>query len=743
MTYLDERKRPPPFLELSKSTMTMLQRQKQSGQETAIDLDSVMTLWTTLANSSEYVCNGRRLENMSWRVVNKSLLNRSKFNRAELDTLIRISTDQNVIKPKPSLFSVPSRPSTYQIESKETTHEVSDSDFEQPKRYDGDKLTQHNLERQQSTIKMRKGVFFLNNSPSSDSSSSRKESVQLKSQVHKAQNDSKVRESSPLVDQVQADDKTKLLYEKLKRSSPQSDTQKSQTSLFAVPNPPHQKITFSDDDDDLDDSDWSSLSDDSEFEADDDHILQHEEALDFQKKQLARPQLHSKPSEDDSSAVQLSSRKSLLSGLFVDNTAAALKPPINQHRRLQRQETEDKHRHGSPKLVYSNGFTDHLSVRPLDDDAQQGTTAPTASSMTTIKTAVPKFLPQENPRDLLIRHTSNGAGASGKDAPPTSTKSGISLASFFSNNRKPSHSHADDQYDQHHQSNAPPTATTLLPTALATHMFLPTMSLQQQAMARRRDNQMRLARHHRDSNVSATSEADSEYSSSIRTSTSSIDIPGSMKRRVHLENQAAAAAAAATTTGTAGTGKSPVIPPPAPKFERANTHTGAFDRPESVRLSPKSTRLQMLSKELPLKLMDSINNENKLFYNRQDARLKGVSNDTPDSDLDKAGHEEKSGGESLVDDDSSVDQSSRSVDGSNIIADGIMGNKLRLVRSKSSAAKHGSAVNGLMFNDDGYVDDRLVALKARTQANLSKPESVGSAGDGWDDDNLNYHARGW
>lgn len=106
-------------------------------------------------------------------------------------------------------------------------------------------------------------------------------------------------------------------------------------------------------------------------------------------------------------------------------------------------------------------------------------------------------------------------------------------------------------YDSHHRSNAPMTAATLLPTALSTHMFLPTkniktfqdvqrhqynvhktnrVELTHTKLALTRDNIAKFTSNHDSSNKN--NDNASEYASSIKTSTSSIDIPGINDRKL-------------------------------------------------------------------------------------------------------------------------------------------------------------------------------------------------------------------
>ncbi|QPG75645.1 hypothetical protein FOA43_003002 [Brettanomyces nanus] len=817
----------PPFLELSHSTIAMLQHQQNTNttnnldKTPVIDLDNVLTLWTTLANSAEFIRNGRRLENISWRVVNRSLLLDQSFNYNEFSTLLNISTSDSTGNGQP--------------------------------------LTQRNLQRMERRRNQRQptknGIFYIKDSPSPDACSV--EPSQLVNQKIKMNGQQRIQEMTdrpsdlvhpsqrtslfsrvhppeePLVanhtlkpKQGPSDDlqmrhlyQQQLKYNGGNPHSPKSDTQQSQISLFATAKRPQaEKIMFSPSDDSSDGSDWSSMSDDSDFDVDNDEegitdgrSRHHDGSLLFQKKEVGPSHLDSTPSTESLSSPQNGLRKSLLSGLFLNGkraNAPALSTPINQRqqRQIQQQrqqqprEQQQPQHLSSPKLLYSNGSPDsnHPTVRHVNSSDLSNVPKRATASKITVTTIVSKFSPPNNPRDLLRRHASSSSvvpvapvatvtsvasvapvapvapiSSVSPVTPAAHTKSAVSLAAFFFNNRRPhvpahgdvsSHvapnSAADlnldsGHYDRFHQSNAPPTATTLLPTALATHMFLPTMSLRQQARAkygepnwiRHRQERQRLLH---DREYSFDGNEDSEYSSSVRTNTSSIDIPGSVLRthlRVPSEKHSL---------------NDQSLPSQRRQPRQASPHSerpmlGKCSSSSASRMSPKSTRIEMLSKELPLRLMDSINNENKLLFSKTSkeegrllTRLKRVNNGNEtvyDSDLDGRENapvdkktsnsdekDERNKGEDNDDDCNAENES-------NIIADGIMGNKLKLfhVRERNRQNRVGSP---LLFNEDGFVNDQLVtSVLEHTDGNHDNNNN--KMKNEWDDDNLNYHARGW
>lgn len=219
------------------------------------------------------------------------------------------------------------------------------------------------------------------------------------------------------------------------------------TSLFAKhdshinPNSPSNNNTnnkqhidgfgSSDDDDDDDsewmDSDWSSECD--SFDDDDDAVDDvdvDDSSMKFLKKVDENPP---------------ALKRSLLSGLFLDrldkgDQSSSIKGNTN------------------PKLVLS----------------PNGPSKPT-SSVKSISPLMQPISPKHNsglPSALTELHRPPIQALRGMPSQislhpqPVINKSSISLTSFYASNRRPA------------VSNAPPTASTLLPTALATHMFLPT-----------------------------------------------------------------------------------------------------------------------------------------------------------------------------------------------------------------------------------------------------------------------------
>jgi hypothetical protein len=105
----------PPFLELSRDTL-------QAFDTSGLDLENVLAVWTGLTKCSEFIKNGKRLENISWRIVNRNLVikenkhvveepqlsssvgkTRNKLNDGDLFSLLSIVSEQNVDPLRPQL----------------------------------------------------------------------------------------------------------------------------------------------------------------------------------------------------------------------------------------------------------------------------------------------------------------------------------------------------------------------------------------------------------------------------------------------------------------------------------------------------------------------------------------------------------------------------------------------------------------------------------------------------------------
>ncbi|KAG7896888.1 hypothetical protein KL905_001295 [Ogataea polymorpha] len=726
-----DRKRSPPFLELSQLTVQALQHSQSQAQ---LDFGNVLTLWTTLIKSSDVIKNGKRLENISWRVVNRNILLKNDFNRNDFSALIQISSgkvEHPITKArkhlKQALSSESSRTkSAASVKTdqgrKEITTNVPDSgqNSEDERPLDeSKKLTQRNLHHQQSLIhktpdkarRSRGHMFFIENTPSPEAeggSSKSPPSPKVRSLFDHPVNDGKPPIESaqkPKPRHIERDrslerlNQQHALYGTSKSNtalhSPQSETQKSQMSLFdnksgkqAVTK---QHIMFSSDEEISDGSDWSSMSGDSDLDDDDEG---EEEQLNFSKTNIQKP------------AERPQMKRSLLSGLFLDKMG-------NEVSEKSRENSRPKSR--SPSLVVSPslGSVDHPEMSRASTSAfnvnasADVVTSPTEKTRSLAQRNITSspVPPTDHQRPTMTRNNSS-------NNPHLVSKSAISLASFLASNRRP-HATASEvhngHYDRHHESNAPPTAATLLPTALSTHMFLPTMNLHRQSRVRdtkssthshlvpkptaktQLDDRSRQASRGR----SDGQDNDKEFEEAISVSSSvkSIEIPGSLTR-------------SRTHSRTHSHRDSPVHHPSRPGLEnRGSSYL--------TKVSPAVTTREMLTKELPSNLVESINNENKLIH----ASSTNLSELSSHARLHNYIHTNQSSTATLMNGIVTADEnsSSESEPSNNIIANGIMGNKLRLLTTDTQSAP--------------FIDDEHLAY------NQDKD-------DDWED-NLNYHARGW
>lgn len=127
-----------PFLEVSPDLLNL--------DRESLDFENVLTVWTTLIKSKNFIKNGRRLENISWRVVNRNLLlkpyeeSRISLDAKDFDTLMGISSQKsnkqpflhtpNPTPPPPKLKKRPSQIDRIHHVGKEITNEVSSSEEE-------------------------------------------------------------------------------------------------------------------------------------------------------------------------------------------------------------------------------------------------------------------------------------------------------------------------------------------------------------------------------------------------------------------------------------------------------------------------------------------------------------------------------------------------------------------------------------------------------------------------------------
>lgn len=123
-TYFDTRKRPMPFLELSPSSIEYMTLQLQEDvkkkknindksshnstknklSKEVKDFDNIITFWTTLTKSSDLIQNGKRLENISWRLINRKLIVKNNMTVSDLSSIVDVSKGNNCKELKESLI---------------------------------------------------------------------------------------------------------------------------------------------------------------------------------------------------------------------------------------------------------------------------------------------------------------------------------------------------------------------------------------------------------------------------------------------------------------------------------------------------------------------------------------------------------------------------------------------------------------------------------------------------------------
>lgn len=270
-----------------------------------------------------------------------------------------------------------------------------------------------------------------------------------------------------------------------------SPIERSNTSLFQHQNVKNNQLMYSSDSF-TDDSDWSSVSEDSDSGSDDAEYHRqrwNDEKLKFSKK-------------DESKKPQI--KRSLLSGLFLNEMNPDTKKPGKKPVLLRSSTTSDMNSNSlltatkqSPALSHQHVIDSKSSLEISSSIGHQRKSSLATPSQTTINAlasvtsptlqARPSFQRKVSTSSVGMNHISSknsdvssiyGTSVEKRSAAShlphpqqqsslTSfmSKSALNLTSYFVNSRRPS--------SLNHQSNAPPTAATLLPTALATHMFLP------------------------------------------------------------------------------------------------------------------------------------------------------------------------------------------------------------------------------------------------------------------------------
>ncbi|ODV93837.1 hypothetical protein PACTADRAFT_51587 [Pachysolen tannophilus NRRL Y-2460] len=270
--------------------------------------------------------------------------------------------------------------------------------------------------------------------------------------------------------------------------------QQSNVSLFYQQ--PTNQLMFSSEESLSDDSEWSSISG-SEDNSDDYNDSE------YHKQKWNEEQL--KFAKQDEAAKRPPIRRSLLSGLFLNQmndhphdgsepSSAQVTASDTQNQAHPAQKQMQMRAQSStvipvakPSLTRRSFSTNYegdqkrpppqhiieskscLEISSTKDNNSNRKKSSVVTSQTNVNALASSVSPLSKP--ILLKESSavSSAGTLSYDKRQSSltrlmSKSALNLTSYFAKNRRPSHSH---------QSNAPPTASTLLPTALATHMFIP------------------------------------------------------------------------------------------------------------------------------------------------------------------------------------------------------------------------------------------------------------------------------
>lgn len=658
-------------------------------------------LLKTLSNVSSNAKNGQRLENVAWRKLNKSLVaNRVDERSPEVKKERGDSYDRKSIFYFNSLSSPDS-----------TSHSPADNHLSlKNDDYDLEKSTKNIavtlLKRNNTNASLFKPHHYQNNSTNTSVTSLGPNGHQqnnhnnTKSLFHSNNRPS----SQSQLHKLQYPSSTSTLVTNSTAHTVQSAKKiESTTSLFAKPNPSKEKdvpqttVEFdSSDDEDSEwmDSDWSSISgtdEDDDENDDDENNHNNDDGIKFPKKV-------------DDTVPQL--KRSLLSGMFLDKfndheSKAKIKGNTNPKLVLSPSSSSSKPLNGdksiSPLLesMPSKSSNGGKSISPLLEAISPKLASDVAHGLPAALNEQNRLHHQQQHQQPVHALRALHNTTSSQLGQPPVNKSAISLTSFYASNRRPT------------ASNAPPTATTLLPTALATHIFLPTKNnkaayqnnhnsfyshqnqhshhhnhyyhqhhpqhnkqqQQQQHSNNNTNNGLELTHANlaqladiypstKDNNPS-TDVAESVCS--VKTSTSSIDIPGKQSRL---------------------------------RRERELEKIREKERQEQLRQRPpdpnRDGELELLEKELPLNLVDSLHNENKLFGMAKPSQHK----------LDMAEEIESTG---------------------NVITEGILGGNKGISAIES--------LNQTKKVPQNYVDDHLVdVLKGLSS---------------YDEHNDNYYAKGW
>ncbi|CEP20631.1 unnamed protein product [Cyberlindnera jadinii] len=349
--------------------------------------------------------------------------------------------------------------------------------------------------------------------------------------------------------------------------------QNGKSSLFEGKKP-IREIMFSSDDSFSDESDWSSVSEDLASEDEQDINEQWKRTV-FKR--------------EDSKAQKPQIKRSLLSGLFLNEMQSEEAYQQRPQPPLKASTTSVSSKNSSDGYeILSTSAASGIVVKhrsnPLTEsnNLERNTAEPVTSISTTHAIASGLLHEPNSSADLKTTLDQQHQPSSSLSH---LTKSALHLTNYFSSQRKNSFSSiASDRSRMKfkHESNAPPTASTLLPTALSTHMFLP--NAHQRAKSR------------------LTAVAESESNEPSRKTSTDGGIPSKDGETVETEdvNDKNCEVHPQDQVKAVTPIKSPTIHIPIAAQHHEDKHN------ISRKLSPKTTRKQMLATELSDSLRKSI-----------------------------------------------------------------------------------------------------------------------------------------
>lgn len=599
-TYLGSRRRPNPFLEISASTKDYIgsQLKEQASNENAdkVEFDNIVTFWTTLTKVSDVIENGKRLENISWRLVNRKMLLKNELSNKDVSTVIEVAKglECKELKVNSQKRKMNKRIPRLNIKSTSTNKEknnpnqvpslfnkknlVSTNSNVSPKRHQNKSNNNNNNNKSKDNTNGRKTNFFFNiSSPDSSSMSPpiRTQSSENIERVMKASNqsfsmlnnssESDINSVPPPSRKINSE----KLNEPVKPSHESTNTVKSHAhQILQSHNHTHQH----------------GFGNNGAHHHNHSHLHHHYSPISHQQGQTQQPvlsnlnpqkrmvserngppslfkntsQIHKNQSH---STILINGRSSSHPSLVKLNQTQiknAMNKNTSQHNLNHHNKSSlfsfkpkvKQHVSASPDVKVEKIKPDNENAEEDDEDDDYSESDDDSSGWSSLSDEDEDFddedelhfekqsvVPETKTRPVLKRSLLSGLFLDEIDK-SDSSKDKDSLQP----NR-----HAN--YDLHHKSNAPLTAQTLLPTALTTHIFLPTKNFTTFQNAQRhqyasqktngvpgsrsplvpsqsQENMLQLTRDNVAKFTKDEAPNKNGYAASIHTTTSSIDIPG-------------------------------------------------------------------------------------------------------------------------------------------------------------------------------------------------------------------------